>query len=311
MGIATLAEGVSNLYADKFGWLPPVVSGATVVVLLLALPWLLTRMWSTTSMAGSLRERLAGAAARHQIRFNSILIWQTHHAVNNAAVVGYLPFSRYFMMTDALLESLTDDQIEAVFAHEIGHAKMRHIWFYLITIVACLMAAIGLSALAGMAIKTTPAWMQMGREDVIGVIQLFLLAGMMILLFGPISRRFENEADWFACRHMGEVATRPEKDENGMTVMKPAGIAGGAELFSSALVTLIELSNRDTRKGNWTHPSPASRVELVRTMAVNPAAVEAFEKRRWWTRAWIAALLVASAAILAAAILAEHWLGNS
>jgi Zn-dependent protease with chaperone function len=311
MAVARLSDEVGGLYAKEFPWVPAVVSGGTIVILLLILPWLLSRVWSTVAMTGKLRTRLEKSAERHRIRFSNILIWRTHHAVNNAAVVGYLPFARYFMMTDALLESLRDYQIESVFAHELGHAKYKHIWLYLVTILGCLTAAVGLSFFAGLLFHDPPTWMQMGHEDLVGLVQLFLLAGFVIMFFGPVARQFEHEADWFACRHMAEATTRWEMTSSGTIVGMPAGIVGGAEIFSGSLLKIIDLANRDPRVGNWTHPAPAKRTELMMQMALNNSAVEAFEKRRWWTRAWIVSLIVAGGAILAAAIATEMGYGNT
>ena len=43
-------------------------------------------------------------AKQYGLKFRNILLWKTHNAITNAAILGYLPFSRYFLMTDALLE---------------------------------------------------------------------------------------------------------------------------------------------------------------------------------------------------------------
>ena len=42
-----------------------------------------------------------------------------------------MPPLRYVFITDALLNILEDDEVDAVFAHELGHAKHRHIWLLL------------------------------------------------------------------------------------------------------------------------------------------------------------------------------------
>ena len=41
-------------------------------------------------------------------------------------------------MSDALLESLSDRQIEAVFAHEVGHGRHRHLWWYMAMAVSAM-----------------------------------------------------------------------------------------------------------------------------------------------------------------------------
>ena len=44
----------------------------------------------------------------------------------NAAVIGLLPGWRYVLLSDRLIETMTDAEIEAVFAHELGHIVHNH-----------------------------------------------------------------------------------------------------------------------------------------------------------------------------------------
>ena len=99
-----------------------------LVVLLGLFPVLLRHVWRTRPLeAGPLRTRLEAAAARHGFRIRDILVWQTNSMVVNAAVAGFLPRLRYVFLTDGLLEWLDDEEIEAVFGHELGHVRHRHV----------------------------------------------------------------------------------------------------------------------------------------------------------------------------------------
>ncbi len=103
-------------------------------------------------------------------------------------------------MTDELVETLSDRQLEAVFAHEVGHGVHRHLWWYLA-------AFFGGSFLAtGLAVAWTsfmPAHLaNFAGENTASVLGMVLLMGMLTLGFPLISHRFEHQADWFACRHM-------------------------------------------------------------------------------------------------------------
>src|SRR5581483_9722513 len=81
--------------------------------------------------AGPLRSRLEGTARRLGFRCNDILVWGTHGGVANAMVAGVVPWLRYVILTDRLMTELTPDEIEAVFGHEMGHAKHHHMLLYL------------------------------------------------------------------------------------------------------------------------------------------------------------------------------------
>ena len=49
-----------------------------------------------------------------------------------AGVMGLVSRFRYIMVTEALLEMLTPDEIDQVIAHEIGHIKHHHLVLYLL-----------------------------------------------------------------------------------------------------------------------------------------------------------------------------------
>ena len=76
---------------------------------------------------GPCRDRLIAAAERLHFPFSDICIWHTRHGVANAMVTGFSPRPRYILLSDLLLENLEPDEIEAVFCHEIGHIRHRHI----------------------------------------------------------------------------------------------------------------------------------------------------------------------------------------
>src|SRR5204863_6652750 len=75
--------------------------------------------------------RLVGTARRLRFRFSNVLVWNTRNLVANAMVTGFIPWVRYVILTDRLIDELTPDEIEAVFGHEVGHIKHHHLIFYL------------------------------------------------------------------------------------------------------------------------------------------------------------------------------------
>src|SRR5829696_9781819 len=105
---------------------------STALVFLLA-PELLRRVLQTQSLPDSpLRRRLERLCERVGMRYRDILLWRTQNNMGNAAVMGILPPVRYILLSDLLLERMDDEQIEAVFAHEVGHVVHRHMSWYVI-----------------------------------------------------------------------------------------------------------------------------------------------------------------------------------
>ena len=66
------------------------------------------------------------------MRYRDILLWRTQNNMGNAAVMGLVPQVRYILLSDLLLETMTESQIEAVFAHELGHIVHRHMAWYIV-----------------------------------------------------------------------------------------------------------------------------------------------------------------------------------
>jgi Zn-dependent protease with chaperone function len=245
-----LVVGLSSIIEDLGERLDPYIPHASeigtpvaILLLLAMVPWLITRVWSTAPLKGPLRARLDRLAADYRLRFRNILIWKTHNHVTNAAILGWVPFSRYFLMTDALLETLTDQQIEAVFAHEVGHGVHRHILWYLVAIVGAWMLCFGAASLGGYYLPASmtaqlTAWT--GHPEAIeagvGMLLMFLF---FIFGFSFFSHRFEHQADWFAAKHMGKLLARyPERLPLPALLLTPPGDALPNETTPAERVTL-------------------------------------------------------------------------
>ena len=81
---------------------------------------------------GPLRTPLESTAQRLGFRYSNVLVWNTRHLMANALVTGFVPWIRYVVLTDKLIDELTPEEIEAVFGHEVGHIKHHHLFFYLV-----------------------------------------------------------------------------------------------------------------------------------------------------------------------------------
>jgi len=64
-----------------------------------------------------------------------------------AGIMGIVPRYRYILVTDSLLETLSLEELKAVLAHEMGHAKYRHLLFYILFFVGYMVLSFGLSDL--------------------------------------------------------------------------------------------------------------------------------------------------------------------
>src|SRR6185437_7630939 len=112
-----------------------VINGTGIVALLLvfaAMPWIVRLVLGLKPLPASpLRTRLETVSKRLRFRCSNILVCNTRNGMGNAMVIGIVPWVRYVVFTDRLLEDFTPEEIEAVFGHEIGHIRHHHMLYYL------------------------------------------------------------------------------------------------------------------------------------------------------------------------------------
>jgi STE24 endopeptidase len=165
---------------------------------------------------GELHQRLFALAQRTHFPMRSIEVMdgskRSRHS--NAFFTGLGRF-RKIVLFDTLIAQLTEPELESVLAHEIGHYKKRHVIKMLsVSIAGVVVAFAATSWLARQQwfYRAFGFAYQGGftASNVVPAILLFaLLAGTISFWFSPLlhvwSRRFEYEADAFACGAMGET----------------------------------------------------------------------------------------------------------
>ncbi|MBX3475331.1 MAG: M48 family metalloprotease [Planctomycetes bacterium] len=139
---------------------------------------------------GPLRRKLEDFARRRKLRIGGMYVWETgsRHFMT-AFVIGLVPGLRFVFFTDALLRRFNDDEVLAVFAHEMGHVKHRHLWWllgFIFSFSLLMLASEQVSTLLGL-----------GQAPLVVAVALFAYG---YAVFGFLSRRFERQADDFAAR---------------------------------------------------------------------------------------------------------------
>lgn len=194
-------------------WAWGALMGFQLLMLVLA-PVLILPLFNkfTPLPEGSLRDRLVKLAQRTNFRTQNIQVMdgskRSRHS--NAFFTGFGRF-RKIVLFDTLVAQLSEPELEAVLAHEIGHYKKKHI--------PKLLAWSAVSSLIGFYIV---AWLgpQYAFNRAFGfwplniapALLLFgLLAGTVTFWFSPLahwwSRRHEYEADAYAVQVMNESAS--------------------------------------------------------------------------------------------------------
>ena len=203
-----------------------------------------------------LRTRLEALARRAGTRIVGVYEWalgaKTRKA--NAALTG-LGATRRILVSDTMLEQYSDDEIEVVLAHELGHHIHHDIWRALALETALIL--LGFFA-ADLTIRTLG--MRLGLEsltDPAGVPLLVGTAGAVSLVLLPfalaLSRRHERRADRFAL----DLTSNPGAF---VSAMRRLGAQNLAEDRPSRVVELLFYS----------HPPLEERLAAARAWMPDP-----------------------------------------
>jgi STE24 endopeptidase len=282
-------------------------------MILVVMPWLLTVIWGARSLPpGPLRDRLEAVARRLRFSYTDILLWNTRGGVANAMVTGILPFPRYVLLSDGLLENLHGEEIEAVFGHEVGHVKHYHMLLYLgflslslflLTLVMPTGDFAGDSSWSEFAAWWSAEASQWTRQ----LLSLAFLGGYIWLVFGFLSRRCERQADVFGCRAVS-CADRGCQGHDGQEApvpswSPPALCPTGIQTFIRALEKVADLNGIRRDKRSWRHSSIAWRVQFLKGIIAEPGCERRFQRRL------LAVKYLLFSSLTALVVLAAWWQG--
>ncbi len=200
-------------------------------------------------LEGRLRRLAECAGARVKGVYEWKLGEKTRKA--NAALTG-LGNTRRILLADTLLENFSEDEIEAVLAHELGHHVHADIWRGLAVQTAAIF--LGLFAIRMALDRWSVVLGFRGASDFanLPLLALVTLAVSLILLpmVNGFSRRAERAADLFAIRSVGQPG-----------------------VFASALERLAKLNLAERKPHPWvefifySHPSIGRRIEFIQRHA--------------------------------------------
>ncbi len=180
-----------------FGWLLVTLAlGQLLPVLILPIFYKVTRLDDT-----SLLERLRGLSDGTGLAVEGVyrlhLSEETKKA--NAALAG-LGRTRRVLLGDTLLEQFTPEEIEVVFAHEVGHHVHRHLPKMIAVRVVLSLAGFWLVDV--LLRWATPKLEYAGLHDPAALPLLLLVLSLFGLLLSPaqnaLSRLFERQCDRYA-----------------------------------------------------------------------------------------------------------------
>jgi Zn-dependent protease with chaperone function len=300
LGLLLAQKEAARLFPELFeDWqaVASLLGLAFVALVLLAMPWVLRVLLGLRPMPdGPLRRRLEATARRLGFRCGDLLVWNTGNGVANAMVVGLLPWPRYVVFTDRLLDEFAADEVEAVLGHEIGHVRHRHMLLYLfflacsMTLFGALLAVYAPGSFEGAGDATAAEaqagfWSMQAHPYLRALPPVGALLAYVFAVFGYLSRGCERQADLYGCRAVSCAGPDCAGHDDSTTL--PRGDAAlcptGVRTFIRALerVALLNGISRD-RPGflqSWQHSTIARRVAFLERVIADPTTEPRFQRR--------------------------------
>ena len=240
-------------------WGEPLFLLMMIAAAVIWFPPLLVRMLGCTVMpAGEERSSIEQFCRSKRVKFREVLLWPLFEGrVLTAGVIGLLGRYRYLLITPALLEALSQEELEAVVAHETGHVKKHHLLLYLLLFIGfAAILQLCVQPLLYLMLRTRLFYQLLfGYEGDIASLVTVLTGGPVVVMallyfryvFGFFMRNFERQADQYALQVMGSAAP-----------------------LVSVFKKIAQLSGSGADKPCWHHFSIGQRIEhLLRCQSDN------------------------------------------
>jgi Zn-dependent protease with chaperone function len=172
--------------------------GLSWVAIVAVGPLVAVRLMPSRPLEEPLRSRVDELLRRGGVRVRDVRVLDTRgQKVANALVMGPVPRLRYILLTDHLLQSMEQDEVEAIVAHEMGHAKQHHLLVKLGALIALAVAPVAALALGGRRLLA-------GADPMVVALAVpVLLVVAVLLVQGGLGLLLERRADEYAARLVG------------------------------------------------------------------------------------------------------------
>ncbi len=250
-GLKTILERPSGQIVFLFSFL---------IIIMIFIPVVMKYFWGCKPLPDSLKaEGIRDFLGQLGFRYRDIVNWPLLEGkMMTAGIMGIIPGYRYIMITDSLLNILTTSELNAVMAHEAGHAKYKHQIKLSLLFIGFFILVMGLidsdyySFFLGYLIsKASSSSMPENLQMLIFILPVVL--GLIIyfrFIMGFFMRHFEREADIYAA----------------VTLHDP-------EPIISSLEKIALLSGKIRDLPSWHHFSIRQRVEFLLKSRENPGLI--------------------------------------
>jgi Zn-dependent protease with chaperone function len=185
-----------------------------LIVLMIFMPRLIQSWWGCEPFPSSEKgEALRGFLAEKGLRYRELLKWPIFEGrMLTAGIMGLVPRYRYILITESLADFLSIEELKAVVAHEMGHVRYRHLFFYLFFFLGFMFLSFGLFDIFLYFFASHPYFRdlaQAGEGEGASLFYLVLSLPILLTMFvyfryvmGFFMRHFERQADLYSAVSM-------------------------------------------------------------------------------------------------------------
>lgn len=234
---------------------------------LILLPPLVQRLWRCRPLpAGELREHLDEFCQRQNFSAKYFIWPLMEGRAMTAGVMGLVPGLRYILLTPAIIEAMDRQELDAIMAHEIAHAKKGHIFLYFCLILGFSLIAgflaepllyfvLSFDVLLNIMVRQTTS-----PETIVSIVGGVPLLAFVIIyfrfFFGFFMRNFERQADLYTI-----------------------GVMGSAAPLISAFAKISLYTGTDRKESNWHHFGVGERIDCLQKAEQFPEDVRRHDKK--------------------------------
>lgn len=182
-------------------------------LLMIFMPALIRYWWGCRPFLPSEKvDALRGFLKEREFKYRELLQWPIFEGrMMTAGIMGMVPRFRYILITESLVDLLSLEELKAVLAHEMGHTRYRHFFFYFLFFIGFLAISTGLWDFFDVLIETRPFLMKFISGSADQSFLYFLLAVPILVsmvvyfryVMGFFMRHFERQADLYSASIMG------------------------------------------------------------------------------------------------------------
>ncbi|MBF0449202.1 MAG: M48 family metalloprotease [Candidatus Magnetomorum sp.] len=207
---------------------------------------------------GFCRDRIDATCQKAGVQYANILYWPIFGGkMITAGVMGLTKKVRYILVTEALIETLTIEELESVIAHEIGHVKKKHLIKYFMAVLAFSFAIVNFVKYGMYFFFKTMGPDQMNIASLMFTIcMIFFFIFYFRVLFGFFMRNFEREADIYAFQMIGSALP-----------------------LVNAFKKITFFSGRPATQPNWHHFSIAQRIDYLERCEADPRWISHHDRK--------------------------------